>query len=87
MYLDFYGFKEKPFNLFADPEYLYLSSKHRAALAHLDYGLTDQNGFIVITGDVGTGKTTLLRHVVRHLDDRIQVAMVFNTRGRLSWFR
>lgn len=80
MYLDFYGFKEKPFNLFADPEYLYLSSKHKAALAHLEYGLTDQNGFIVITGDVGTGKTTLLRHVVRHLDDRIQVAMVFNTR-------
>jgi len=79
MYLDFYGFKEKPFNLFADPQYLYLSSKHWAALTHLEYGLTHQNGFVVITGDVGTGKTTLLRHVVRNLDDRMQVAMVLNT--------
>jgi len=79
MYLNFYGFKEKPFNLFADPQYLYLSSEHRDALTHLEYGLTHQNGFVVITGDVGTGKTTLLRHVVRNLDDRMQVAMVFNT--------
>jgi type II secretory pathway predicted ATPase ExeA len=80
MYLDFYGFKEKPFSLLPDPEYLFLSTKHKAALAHMDFGLTDQTGFILITGDVGTGKTTLLKHLVRNLDEQIQVAMVFNTR-------
>lgn len=80
MYLSFYNFTEKPFNLFADPDYLFPSSKHKAALAHLDYGLTDQSGFVVITGDVGTGKTTLLKHLIRNLDEQVQVAMVFNTR-------
>jgi general secretion pathway protein A len=79
MYRSFYHFKERPFNLFADPKYLYLSSKHKDALAYLDYALTIQSGFIVITGDVGTGKTTLLKHVVRNLDDSLHVAMIFNT--------
>jgi len=80
MYLTFYGFKEKPFNLLPDPDYLYLSSTHRAALNHLDYGLTDQTGFIVITGDMGTGKTILLKHLIRKLDESVQVALIFNTR-------
>lgn len=88
MYLDFYGFKEKPFSLLPDPEYLFLSTKHKAALDHLDYGLTDQTGFIIITGDVGTGKTTLLKHLVRNLDERVKVAMIFNTRvGSLELVR
>jgi general secretion pathway protein A len=80
MYLDFYNFKEKPFSLLPDPDYLYLSTRHKAALNHLDYSLTDQTGFMLIIGDVGTGKTTLLKYLVRNLDERVQVAMVFNTR-------
>jgi len=79
MYCSFYNFKEKPFNLLPDPDYLYLSSKHQSALNHLDYGLTDQTGFIIIIGDMGTGKTTLLKHLVRNLDESVQVAIVFNT--------
>lgn len=80
MYLDFYAFKSKPFSLLPDPDYLFLSSKHKAALEHLDYGLTDQTGFILIIGDVGTGKTTLLKYLVRNLDEHVQTALIFNTR-------
>jgi general secretion pathway protein A len=79
MYCSYYNFKEKPFNLLPDPDYLFLSSKHKSALNHLDYGLTDQTGFIIIIGDMGTGKTTLLKHMVRNLDESVQVAIVFNT--------
>lgn len=79
MYCSFYKFKEKPFNLLPDPDYLYLSSKHQSALNHLDYGLTDQSGFIIIIGDMGTGKTTLLKHLVKNLDESVKVAIVFNT--------
>ena len=79
MYCSFYHFKEKPFNLLPDPDYLYLSSNHQSALNHLDYGLTDQTGFIIVIGDMGTGKTTLLKHLVRSLDESVQVAIVFNT--------
>jgi general secretion pathway protein A len=79
MYCSFYNFKEKPFNLLPDPDYLYLSSKHQSALNHLDYGLTDQTGFVIVIGDMGTGKTTLLKHLVRNLDESVQVAIVFNT--------
>jgi general secretion pathway protein A len=79
MYCSFYHFKEKPFNLLPDPDYLYLSSKHQSALNHLDYGLTDQTGFIIVIGDMGTGKTTLLKHMVRNLDESVKVAIVFNT--------
>jgi general secretion pathway protein A len=80
MYLDFYDLKSKPFSLLPDPNYLFLSSKHRAALAHLEHGLIDQTGFVLITGDVGTGKTTLLKYMIRSLDKRFQTAMIFNTR-------
>ena len=79
MYCSYYHFKEKPFNLLPDPDYLYLSSKHQSALNHLDYGLTDQTGFIIVIGDMGTGKTTLLKHLVQKLDESVQVAIVFNT--------
>jgi type II secretory pathway predicted ATPase ExeA len=79
MYESFYSFTQKPFSLLPDPHYLFLSSKHKKALARLDHGFTDQSGFIIVTGDVGTGKTTLLKHMVRNLDARIQTAMIFNT--------
>jgi len=58
MYESHYGFTEKPFNLTPDPKYLYLSARHTEAFAHLEFGRRERGGFIVITGEVGTGKTT-----------------------------
>ena len=60
MYLNFYGLNEKPFNSTPDPRFLYLSPGHREALAQLQYGTQERKGFMVLTGKVGTGKTTLL---------------------------
>lgn len=79
MYETFYGFKEKPFSLVPDPEFLYLSDKHRMALALLEYGLINQAGFTVITGNIGTGKTTLVRHLLQGLDDEFRVGLITNT--------
>ena len=67
MYEAFYGFKEKPFNLTPDPKFLYLSRKHNEAFAHLEFGLRQRGGFMVVTGEVGTGKTTLCRYFLERL--------------------
>jgi general secretion pathway protein A len=79
MYRDFYGFRQKPFNLVADPGFLYMSSKHRLALTYLEYGLTDGIGFVLLTGEIGTGKTTLIRQLLSQVEKDIEVAVVFNT--------
>lgn len=76
MYQDFFGFREKPFNLTPDPKYLYLSDRHTEAFAHLEFGRQERGGFIVITGEVGTGKTTLARYFLSRLDDRTATAFV-----------
>ena len=68
MYESFYGFREKPFSLLPDCGFLYLSGKHRMALTLLEYGLMNQAGFAVISGDIGTGKTTLIRQLLNTLD-------------------
>jgi general secretion pathway protein A len=60
MYENFYGFKEKPFHIVPNPKYLYLSPKHQNALTYLEYGLAEGVGFILLTGEIGTGKTTLI---------------------------
>jgi len=62
MYKTYYGLKEKPFKLVPNPDYLYLSKQHEIALAHLTYAVGQGDGFVVITGEVGTGKTTLCSH-------------------------
>jgi len=80
MYKHFYELKEKPFNLLADPAFLYLSKKHELALSYLEYGLSEQAGFIVITGEVGSGKTTLIKYLLTKLEKTpVKTAMIFNT--------
>jgi general secretion pathway protein A len=69
MYEAFFGFREKPFNLTPDPKFLYLSAKHNEAFAHLEFGLKQRGGFMAVTGEVGTGKTTLCRYFLERLDD------------------
>jgi len=78
MYTAFYGLREKPFMLSPDPRYLYLSESHREALAHLLYGIEQGEGFIAITGEVGTGKTTLCRTLLDRLGPSTDVAFLFN---------
>jgi general secretion pathway protein A len=76
MYEAFYGFREKPFNLTPDPKFLYLSGKHHEAFAHLEFGLRQRGGFIVVTGEVGTGKTTLCRYFLEKLDESTLSAFI-----------
>lgn len=78
MYEDFYGLKEKPFSLTPDPRFLYLSESHRFALEHLIYGITQREGFMLITGDVGTGKTTICRALLERLDEQTRTALILN---------
>jgi len=78
MYESFFGFTEKPFNITPDPKYLYLSNQHEEAIAHLRYGIEERGGFVVITGEIGTGKTTLCRHLLNNMDERTEGAIIFN---------
>jgi len=78
VYQDFFGFSEKPFDLTPDPKYLYLSPKHKEVLAHLVYGLQENNGFLKIVGEVGTGKTMICRSFLRELRTDFNIAYIFN---------
>lgn len=84
MYETFYSFREKPFSLLPDPAFLFLARQHSTALAVLEYGLVNQAGFTVVTGEIGCGKTTLIRHVLNTLGQDITVGLLSNTqRGEL----
>jgi len=78
MYLDFYGLKKKPFNLTPDPQFLFLSEDHREALNHMLYGIQQRELFIAITGDIGTGKTTICHELFEKLDDKNQTIFLLN---------
>lgn len=78
MYKNFYRMREMPFNVTSDPSFLYLSRKHKEALSHLLYGIQERKGFLEITGEIGTGKTTLCRALLNKLDQTIKTAFVFN---------
>jgi len=79
VYEAFYRFREKPFSILPDPSFLYLSPKHSTALALLEYGLMNQAGFNVITGEIGTGKTTLIRYLLSQMDRDMTVGLISNT--------
>src|SRR5213595_1227311 len=79
MYLSFYGLREAPFAPTPDPKFLFQSPRHREALAQLIYGVSERKGFIVLTGEIGTRKTTLLRTLLERMDKAINVAYVHNT--------
>ena len=76
MYESWYGFTEKPFNLTPDPKYLYLSQRHAEAFAHLEFGHRERGGFVLITGEVGMGKTTLARYFLSTLPADTHTAVV-----------
>jgi general secretion pathway protein A len=78
MYTKFYGFKTKPFEITPDPKFLFLSESHREALAHLTYAVREKKGFTVITGEVGTGKTTLVQTLLSRLNGSTRTAYLFN---------
>jgi len=83
MYTAYFGLKEKPFSIAPDPQYLFMSDRHREALAHLTYGLggsgiESHGGFALLTGEVGTGKTTISRCLMEQLPDNTQVAFILN---------
>lgn len=79
MYEPFYALREKPFSLTSNPNFLFLSQRHRDALSSLLYGIQERLGFIEITGEVGTGKTTICRALLNQLDEKIKTAFVFNS--------
>ena len=78
MYEDYYGFLEKPFSLTPDPKYLYRSESHAHALELLQYGIRRRDGFMLVTGDIGTGKTTLCRALLERIDRKTFTALVLN---------
>ena len=78
MYTAFFGLNEVPFSIAPNPRYLFMSDRHREALSHLTYGLGDTGGFVLLTGEVGTGKTTISRCLMEQLPDNIQSAFILN---------
>lgn len=79
MYHEFYGLREKPFVLTPDPQFLFLSESHRTAIESLLYGIQQKEGFMVITGNIGTGKTTICRAFLEKLDKNVKTAVIFNS--------
>ena len=78
MYQDYFGISENPFSIIPDPHYLYMSQRHQEALAHLLYGVGESGGFVLLTGEVGTGKTTICRALMEQLPDNTDLALILN---------
>jgi general secretion pathway protein A len=78
MYAPYFGLSHEPFSIAPDPRYLFMSERHREALAHLLYGLGGGGGFVLLTGEIGTGKTTVCRGFLEQLPDNCNVAYIFN---------
>ena len=78
MYNQYFGLTDKPFSIAPDPRYLFMSDQHREALAHLMYGVGEGGGFVLLTGEVGTGKTTVCRCLLEQLPDTTRLAFILN---------
>ena len=78
MYLEFFGLQEKPFSLTPDPRFLFLSDSHRQDLDHMVYGIQEREGFILIAGDIGTGKTTICRELLDRTEGKVATALILN---------
>src|ERR1044072_8193899 len=78
MYAQFFGVKQEPFSIAPDPRYLFMSERHREALAHLLYGLGGGGGFVLLSGEIGTGKTTVCRLFLEQIPQDCNVAYIFN---------
>jgi len=81
MYESFFGLSEKPFSLTPDPDFLYMSNSHKKAMTYLRYGIESKEGFVQLSGEIGSGKTTILRSLLRSLDRQIRAAYIVNPRG------
>src|SRR3972149_76267 len=79
MYNEFYAFSESPFNVTPDPKFLFLTPDHQEALAAMIYGIRERKGFISITGEVGTGKTTLIYTLLKQIEERVKAVFIFHT--------
>ena len=79
MYESFFHLTGKPFELLPDPDFLYLSPVHRKAITYLDYGIRERAGFILLTGEVGSGKTTIIKNIIKSLDSNVNTSKIFNT--------
>ncbi len=86
MYETFYKLKEKPFNLLPDPDYLFMSQGHDNAYTHLEYAIAENKGFVIITGEIGSGKTTLINFFLRKIQQDIQIGLINNTYATLNQF-
>ena len=85
MYLEHFGLSQKPFSLIPDPEFLHFSKKHKVAYSMLEYGLFEQTGITLVTGEVGSGKTTLIRHLLNQIDQsQLTVGLINNTHKSLG---
>lgn len=80
MYEAFFNLKQKPFDLLPNPDFLFMSSSHKRALSYLDYGIKERVGFILLTGEVGSGKTTIIRNLIKKNLDNVVLSKIFNTR-------
>src|SRR4029077_15441035 len=86
MYIEYYGLKELPFALTPDPRFIYFTPSHIEVMANLHYGIESGKGLVVVTGEVGTGKTTILRWMMQRLDSNVLVAYIFNPRLSVTEF-
>ena len=86
MYLSFFGLNEKPFSITPDPRYLYLSERHAEAMAHLLYGVNEAGGFVQLTGEVGTGKTTIVRSLLAQAPKNAEIALILNPKMTATEF-
>lgn len=78
MYCQFYGLKERPFNVTSDPAFFFSSKKHKEAISHLIYGVSQRKGIMVLTGEIGTGKTTICRFFLNHVGKNVKTAFILN---------